>query len=116
MAKKKQIISAKVPTDQIYFNLYNLEGSVDSIVDGLRETEKKVEALGYTNVRITIWNHYDETVVELYGDREETDQEYKTRLENEKLNRQRREQAKAAEELKNSPEYEEYLKLKEKFG
>lgn len=113
---KKQIISAKVPQDKVYFSLYDLEGSFESIIEGLRETEKKIEALGYTNARLSIWNHYDETVVELYGDREETDQEYKTRLENEKLTRQRRAQAKAAEELKNSPEYQKYLELKEKFG
>lgn len=113
---KKQIISAKVPQEQVYFSLYNLEGSFESIIEGLRETEKKIEALGYTNARISIWEHYEETVVELYCDREETDLEYKTRIENEKIARQRREQAKAAEELKNSPEYQKYLELKEKFG
>lgn len=49
---KKQIISAKVPQDKVYFSLYDLEGSFASIIEGLRETEKKIEALGYSNHRL----------------------------------------------------------------
>lgn len=115
MAKRK--ISVRIPEKDIYFTLYDLEGSIDSIVENLRDTEQRAQALGYTDIRVNIWNDsYDGTAAELYGRREETDEEYKARLANERLVKQRRAQAKAAEELKNSEEYQKYLELKEKFG
>lgn len=117
MAKRKNIISVRIPEKDLYFSLYDLEGSVDSIVENLRDTEQKALALGYTDIRVNIWtDSYDGTAAELYGRREETDEEYKARLAEVRLSKQRQAQAKAAEELKNSEEYQKYLELKEKFG
>lgn len=115
-AKKKNIVSVQIPEKDLYFTMYDLEGPIESIISGLRETEKQALALGLTDIRVSIYHNYDETEISLYGSREETDEEYKTRLGYEAKARKARAQAKAREELEKSEEYRKYIELKEKFG
>lgn len=86
------------------------EGKIHEIIENLQNL--KVKNKEYHTLWISLEYDYENTHYELRGKRYETDEEYEKRMTNEKLKKARlRREAKANKQA----EYEEYLRLKEKY-
>lgn len=110
---KKQTLTVKISDREVSFDFAYFEGPINDVIEYLSKAKSKAMSLGYTDLLISIDESYDGTSAYLYGTREETDEEYKTRINKD---RKIREAKKAATKLKKDAEYETYLKLREKFG
>lgn len=112
MKEKKTI---KVSLEE--FDRWNFEGSLDSVIEMLKQYEDKYSA-EYSNLKLVYeYGKYDDgdssCYHALYGYREETDKEYAKRISMEAKAKERKKLDKAAVEKR---ERLEYLRLKEKYG
>ena len=111
MKEKKTI---KVSLEE--FDRWNFEGSLDSVIEMLKQYEDKYSA-EYSNLKLVYeYGKYDDgdssCYHALYGYREETDKEYEKRIAEEKKERAKK---KAETQAKKDKEYGEYMRLKAKF-
>jgi hypothetical protein len=86
-------------------------GDLDRVIDTLQSF--KVTYSNYTKFRVEYYHHWDTVNIRLHGTREETDEEYKKRLE---IAYKRNENTKKEQQKRESRERKEYERLKKKYG
>lgn len=90
-------------------------GSPEDISMALRKLEDDAKALGYEQIYISPQLHYDEVYIRIHGMRMETDEEYAKRQKQIRDDRKAAKLKKEQEEIEASAEYQEFLRLKEKY-
>ena len=97
----------------ISFDINGLEGNIDVVQSRLAEVEKLAGDLGYIDITLKIDHGYEGVEgLSVVGSRWETEEEFKQRVA--KLKREKEKRA-TLKKGKESKEYEEYLRLKDKF-
>lgn len=103
----------------IYVSVELIDGSVDKIKSYLDEIDVAGKKLGYTNIEVTTeWHRYEDTrSLMVYGNREETDEEFENRMERNKKQRERTEKINAERLLKKDDrDHKTWKRLNKRFG
>ena len=88
------------------------DGPIDNVLHRLTGFKQDQESEGYFNIRLTLEYNYEDTDIEAYGDRSETDEEFELRMDAHKKYEAKK---KAEAEKKEFAERELYEALKRKF-
>ena len=94
MAKKK-LIKADI---NYQLDLYDFEGQIDDVVKNLQDKKAMFEAEGWSNINIYIEYWHPDVEVKICGYREETDEEYKKRLNDARKKREENKKQKKEQE------------------
>ena len=107
--EKKRIVTEEVRTANS-IGLSDFDGPIGRIIERLQtmKTEAESSPLNYTDIFIDARQRYDDVTIELWGFREETNEEFQLRLKYE--NKQKDKETKKQEE-----ELTLYKKLKAKY-
>jgi hypothetical protein len=103
---KRQYIAERLST----FDMYSFEESLNNLRNQLSKLQN--DFFDYQRLRLIVEYNSEYPNLVLYGDRLETDKEFNKRLD---ALRKKKEKTKKEKEEMKAAEYQEYLKLKEKF-
>jgi hypothetical protein len=92
---------------------YDFEGEITEVIQRLNNIYKENTDKGFVRIFIVSDYGYDNSVnYTLHGERDETDQEYDTRIQQQEA---LIEQSKALKKAKKNEDYQLYLRLKKQF-
>ena len=116
----KQKIQVKIPHS--YLSKYDFEGNLKDIIETLNNIDNKITELNggvkieYDDLHLE-YSCYDSSDIDITAWRDETDAEEKERLRIHRAETKKANEIKKAKKaLESTKEYENYLKLKEKYG
>lgn len=113
MTTKTEKHMVKERIREVYLDIWDFDGDLDEVIERLKEIQDKY-AGSYAKLELDTDSTYEGLInVDLYGHRPENEKEKKRRLEKEaKAKAEKARQLKLAEQQ----EWEEYERLKKKFG
>lgn len=113
MAKKqeKRLLTGTYIQD---ISIYDFEGTLDEVINSLGAL--KALHSQFDNLSIEVVQSYEDVFFTLVGDRLETDEEFESRIQEEKQREQRKLKRLAKTQKKAEDERKLYERLKKKFG